>query len=99
VKPLENNKLLKTNEEEMGRLKDKFSNLEKLIHGKLKSDTLMNSEELQKRYSDIEGQMRQYLNKLREEHKNKLIVLKEMEDHYKEKIAQQNKNNHYQDEL
>lgn len=59
----------------------------------------MNSEELQKRYSDIEGQMRQYLNMLRQEHKNKLITLKEMEDHYKQKIAEQNRNQNYQDEL
>lgn len=43
--------------------------------------------------------MRQYLNALREEHKNKLIALKEMEDYYKERIAQQNKNQHYQEEL
>lgn len=57
----------------------------------------MNSEELQKRYSDIEGQMRQYLNMLRQEHKNKLITLKEMEDHYKQKIAEQNRNQNYQD--
>lgn len=42
--PLHNNKLLKTNEEEMGRLKGKFSALEKLVQEKLKSDTLMNSE-------------------------------------------------------
>jgi|LakMenEpi03Aug12_release.lakeMendotaPanAssembly.Ray.scaffolds.fasta_scaffold314224_1 hypothetical protein len=49
----------------MNRLKNKFENLEKLVKDKLKTDTLMNSEELQKRYSDIEGQMRQYLNMLR----------------------------------
>lgn len=48
------------------------------MQSKLKSDTMMNSEELQKRYSDIEGQMRQYLNMLRDEHKNKLVVLREM---------------------
>lgn len=83
----------------MSRLKNKFQNLEKLVKTKLKTDTLMNSEELQKRYSDIEGQMRQYLNMLRQEHKNKLITLKEMEDHYKQKIAQQNRNQNYQDEL
>jgi ABC-type phosphate transport system auxiliary subunit len=48
------------------RLKDKFQQLEKLMQNKLKSDTVMNSEELQKRYGDIEGQMRQYLNAMRE---------------------------------
>lgn len=40
--------------------------------------------------------MRQYLNMLREEHKNKLVVLREMEDEYKEKIATQNRNANYQ---
>ncbi len=50
----------------MNRLKNKFDNLEKLVQNKLKSDTIMNSQELQKRYGDIEGQMRQYLNMLRE---------------------------------
>lgn len=83
----------------MNRLKNKFENLEKLVKDKLKTDTLMNSEELQKRYSDIEGQMRQYLNMLRQEHKNKIITLKEMEDHYKQKIAEQNRNQCYQDQL
>lgn len=83
----------------MNRLKNKFENLQKLVKTKLKTDTLMNSEELQKRYSDIEGQMRQYLNMLRQEHKNKMITLKEMEDHYKQKISEQNRNQNYQDQL
>lgn len=43
--------------------------------------------------------MNQYLNTLKEEHNNKLTVLKEMEDRYREKITQQNRNIHYQDEL
>jgi hypothetical protein len=83
----------------MARLKGKFENLERLVSGKLKSDTVLNSEELEQRYSDIEGQMRQHLNLLREEHRNKLTIITEMEAAYKDKITAQNRNLHFQDEM
>jgi hypothetical protein len=50
---------------------------------KIKDGKMANSQDINKRYSDIEGQMRQYMNQIREEHRKKLVTLKEMEDHYK----------------
>lgn len=71
------------------------------MKNKLKEGIVTNSNDINKRYTEIEGQMREYLNQVREEHRKKLLALREMEDEYKHKINNQNqdRSNQYEREI
>jgi hypothetical protein len=49
----------------MNRLKGKYEKLEGLVKNKLKEGIVTNSNDINKRYTEIEGQMREYLNQVR----------------------------------
>ena len=71
-----NDKLQGTNEQTMQRLEGKFSHLSSLIDQKLKEGTITNMADIDKRYQDVEGQMREYINQLKQQHTKKMVALK-----------------------
>lgn len=53
--------------------------------------------DINKKYEDVEGQLRQYLREVQEEHKKKWQTIKRLEDEFKNKINthQADREKHY----
>ena len=58
-------------------------------------------EDINKKYEDVEGQLRQYLRQVQEEHRKKWQQIKELENNYKNMTNghQQDREQHYEQEL
>lgn len=70
----------------MNTLQHKYSELESLISQRLKEGTVANQYQIEARYSDMEAQTVQYLNKVKREHQMKLKALKEIEEQFKQEL-------------
>ena len=61
----------KSQEEDVNRLQEKYAKLSRLVGENLKDNQVNYIEDINKKYDDVEGQLRQYLRQVQEEHRKK----------------------------
>ena len=71
IEKAKNKKLEKSQEEEINRLQEKFARLSNLVSENLKDNQVNYVADINKKYDDVEGQLRQYLRQVQEEHRKK----------------------------
>ena len=57
--------------------------------------------DINKKYDDVEGQLRQYMRQVQEEHRKKWQQIKELENNYKDMVGghQRDREQHYEEEI
>ena len=85
----------------MSRLKNKYKQLQNLVGQTLKENQVDFIEDIHKKHSDVEGQLRQYLNQVQDEHKKKWQTIKQLEDNYKDRLSnnERDRHVHYEQQL
>lgn len=64
-------------------MQSKYEKLHKVVQNSLKENEVNYVEDINKKYSEAEGQMRQYLRQVKEEHGKKLTMIRNLENEYK----------------
>ncbi len=82
----------------MNRIHGKYSKLENLVKQTLKENQVNYIQDINKKYTDVEGQLRQYLIQVQEEHQKKLVMIRDLQNHFNNQVENHNKDReaHYE---
>lgn len=74
---------------ELDQLRDKYRQLEAMLRKFIDSGHVSDEQAIESKYQIVEGQVRQYLNLIKQEHANKMSALKDIESKFNAQLQKQ----------